>query len=112
MIMANRQINFYHRMTNVVLVDLGYDVSGDILTSQIRRGTHVTTEKVADWTVEFVTDGTDGKLRLTIDDSVEVDPTTDMGYMDMKRMIGGANGEPVPVFDGPILVNFVDVVTE
>jgi hypothetical protein len=110
--MANRSINFYHRMTNTVMVELGYDVSQDVITSQIRKGTQVSTELIADWTVEFVTNGMDGKLRLTIDDSVLVDSSITMGYMDMKRMVGGVGGEPTPVFDGPILVNFLDVVTE
>ena len=99
-------------MTNVVLVSLGYSVKDDLLTSQIRTGTDITSDLVVEWAVEFVNDGSDGQLRLTVDDAVPVDPSVEFGYMDMKRVIGGEGGEPVPVFSGPILVTFLDVVTE
>jgi hypothetical protein len=109
------EVKIYRRMVNVVLLSFGYDLSGDIITSQIRRGRHVLTDLVSEFEVEFVTDGTDGDVRLTLDDS---GPTSDIpgdlefAYMDAKRLMGGLGGDPVPMFAGPLVVRFVDVLTE
>lgn len=94
--------------TNVVIVKLGYDISGDDWTSEIRTEPVQEAELLATWDVSFVTDGTDGDLRLHLDDLVtsQIRPTT--GYMDLKRVTGG---EPVPVFDKPLEVIFRGTVT-
>lgn len=95
--------------TVVVPVSLGYDVSGDTITSKIRKGRHSESDLIASWTVTFTTDGTDGELTLTLDDSVTATIEETSGFMDMKRLTGG---EPVSVFDEPLPVKIVDVVTD
>lgn len=95
--------------TNIITVKLGYDVSADTFSSQIRTQPVVNSDLIAEWLVEFVTDGTDGDLRLTLDDAITEPIIADKGYMDLKRTTGG---EPVPVFDRPLEVLFRGVVTE
>ena len=95
----------YKGRTNVITVSLGYDVSADTITSEIRTagGTLIVA-----WTVAFVSDGVDGELKLTLDNSVvsTVEHTT--GLMDLKRVSGG---EPLPVFEQPLEVEFRETVT-
>lgn len=95
--------------TNVVPVSLGYDVSSDTITSEIRTHKAPDADLIATWSVTFLTDGTDGELLLTLDDSVTEDIDETNGYMDIKRV---TSGEPLPVFDSPIEVVFETVVTE
>ena len=105
--MAN--VVVYKERTNVVVVDLGIDVSSDTFESDIRDGKTTDDVLIAEWTIAFETDGTDGLLRLTLDDSVTSLITDSIGYMDLKRV---TSGEPVPVFDKALKVEFRDVVTE
>jgi len=95
--------------TNVVIVKLGYNISSDTWTSEIRTQPTQDSILLATWDVSFVTDGSDGDLRLELDDAItkQIKPTT--GYMDLKRVTGG---EPVPVFDRPLEVIFRGTVTE
>lgn len=91
--------------TNVITASLGIDVSGDVLTSEIRTQSG---ELIATWTVVFDGDGTDGELILTLDNSITATIDYPSGLMDIKRM---QNGEPVAVFDKPIEVEFRETVT-
>jgi hypothetical protein len=95
--------------TNTVVVKLGYNISADTWTSEIRTQPTREATLIATWDVSFVTDGSDGELRLELDDLItsQIQPTT--GYMDLKRVTGG---EPVPVFDRPLEVVFRGTVTE
>lgn len=103
-----RQLVVYKGRTNVVPVGLGVDVSNDEITSEIRVEVDPTSELIAAWTVENVTDGTDGEILLVLDDAVSASIELSKGYMDIKRVTGG---EPVPVFDEPLEVLFKKVVT-
>lgn len=98
----------YKNRTNVISVSLGTDVSADTLESQIRERAYVTAPLIAEWVVSFLTDGTDGELLLTLDDSALVDVIVKTGYMDIKRV---SNGEPYAIFP-PVKVVFKDIVTE
>lgn len=98
----------YKNRTNVVPVNLGYDVSADTITSEIRVGKNKESTLIATWSVDFLTDGTDGKLILTLDDSDLDTITQKYGYMDLKRVSGG---EPLPVFKHVLKVLFEDTVT-
>ncbi len=98
----------YKNRTNVLRVSLGIDVSADTFESEIRQKSTVTSTLVATWAVSFLTDGEDGELVLTLDDSELEDVEVKSGYMDIKRVTGG---EPLPVFP-PIKVSFIDTVTE
>lgn len=98
----------YKNRTNVVQVDLGSDISADDFTSEIRQKALVGSPLVATWVVAFLTDGTDGKLVLTLDNSELQDVGVKVGYMDIKRTSGG---EPYQVFS-PIKVVFQETVTE
>lgn len=97
----------YKNRTNVLSVSLGSDVSADTFTSEIREKVGVASPLIATWDVAFLTDGTDGELVLTLDDSELVAVTQKAGYMDIKRTSGG---EPYEVFP-PIKVKLVEVVT-
>lgn len=104
--MGNRLVVHKGRV-NVVQVNLGIDVSADTITSEIRSEPNVDAPLVATWAVTFDSDGTDGKLILTLDDSTD-SITASAGYMDLKRVTGG---DPVPVFDAPLEVVFRGSVT-
>jgi hypothetical protein len=102
------QIFVYKNRTNVITVNLGMDVHNDTFSSQIRAEKNTTSTLLATWTVSFVTNGTDGMLKLTLDNSQLTNVTRSNGFMDIKRI---TSGEPVSVFDGPIEVMFREVVT-
>lgn len=95
--------------TNKVLMNLGFDVSGDTFTSEIRKDRDKASDLLATWDVSFVTDGVDGKLELVLPQS-QIDPVSvKYGYMDVKRTSGS---EDLPVFTEPLKVKFQGVVTE
>lgn len=98
----------YKNRRNVVSVSLGTDVSGDTFESEIREKATLDSTLIATWSVSFKTDGTDGELVLTLDDSELDEITVKRGYMDIKRISGG---EPYQVF-APVKVVFKDTVTE
>ena len=95
----------YVGRTMIVPVKLGIDVSGNTITSDIRTedGT-----LIASWNVAFVTDGVNGELLFTMDNSVTSGITHLRGLMDIKRVVGG---EPLQVFKQPLEVKFQKVVT-
>lgn len=95
----------YKNRTNTVPVSLGIDVSADTLTSEIRSSTGVL---IATWTVSFAGDGSDGELILTLDNAVTSAITHPTGLMDIKRV---SAGEPLPVFERALEVEFRDQVT-
>jgi len=99
----------YKGRTNEVIVNLGFDVSGDTFTSQIRAEDDVASALIATWNVTFVTDGTDGLLLLKLDNSITSLITRSKGFMDIKRI---TSGEPIPVFDKPLPVVIQSTVTE
>lgn len=104
--MANTDAIIVHKnRTNIITVSLGYDVSGDTITSEIRTqdGT-----LIASWEVTFDSDGSDGELILTLDDSITVGIAYTNGLMDLKRVIGS---EPFAVFDSPVEVEFRNTIT-
>jgi energy-converting hydrogenase Eha subunit B len=103
------QIVVHKGRTNSISVGLGYDVSGDVFTSQIRADSDTSSALLATWVVTFATDGSDGELVLSIDDSITREITADRGYMDIKRV---SNGEPLAVFDKPVEVIFQGSVTD
>lgn len=104
-----KQVIVYKNRTVVLHVSLGYDVSGDEFTSEIRVDKDPTSQLIATWDVSFETDGVDGELVLRLDDAVTKLITKSTGYMDVKRVSGG---EPIAVFDEPLEVLFKDTVTE
>lgn len=92
--------------TNVITVSLGIDVSDDDITSEIRTASG---DLIATWGVVFDSDGSDGELILTLDDTITSAITQPSGLMDLKRV---SNGEPISVFDKPIEVEFREIVTQ
>lgn len=103
-----KQVTVYKGRTTILQVSLGFDVSNDNITSQIREEKSRTSTLIATWAVSFATDGVDGELILTLDDAVSALVTKSTGWMDLKRVTGG---EPVNVFDDPIEVLFKDTIT-
>lgn len=94
--------------TNIIQVDMGMDVSADTITSEIRAEPERDSLLIATWEVAFATDGTDGELILTLDDLDTAQIKASGGYMDLKRVSGG---EPLPVFEKPLEVEFQGTVT-
>lgn len=105
--MSNKVIVHKGR-TNVITVDLGIDVSLDVITSEIRSEPNTDSVLLATWVVTKISGGTTGLLSLRIDDNESRQIAADSGYMDIKRVTGG---EPVPVFDRPLEVSFRGTVT-
>ena len=103
------QVIVHKARRNIITVNIGYDVSGDTITSEIRAAPYRSAPLLATWAVSYATDGTDGELILTLDDTATAVVDVDRGYMDLKRVTGG---EPVAVFDQPLEVLFRDAVTE
>lgn len=97
----------YKNRTNVISVSLGSDVSGDTFASEIREKEVVGSTLIAAWGVAFLTDGTDGELVLTLDNSALSAVAVKQGYMDIKRTSGG---EPYEVFP-PVKVLFKETIT-
>lgn len=104
--MSNKVIVHKNR-TNVITVDLGIDITGDTITSEIRAEADHNSLLIATWTVA-VTDAANGVLTLTLDNVITEQITVDSGYMDIKRV---ASGEPVVVLDRPLEVSFQGTVT-
>lgn len=96
----------YKSRTNVFVVSLGYDVSADTITGKIKTESG---EEIAEWDIANVTDGTDGKITLTLDNSVTADIEHARGITDLKRIKAG---EPYQIFAKPLEVEFREVVTE
>lgn len=94
--------------TVTVPVSLGRDVSGSEFFSDIRVGRTSDTDLIASWEIAFDTDGTDGELIFTLDDSVTSLIEQSSGYMDIKEV---KDGEPLPVEYNPIEVVFTGVIT-
>jgi hypothetical protein len=105
--MDNTVVVYKHR-TNTLTLSLGYDVSTTPITSEIRVAPDPASTKIADWVVTFKTNGVDGELILTMDNTVAGAIEHKTGFMDFKRMV---NGEPVIVIDEPLPVVFQGVVT-
>lgn len=101
-------ITIHRGRTEKIGVSLNFDISNDDFSSHIRVGRSQESTKIAEWQISFLTDGKDGKLIFTLDDSVTKNIVQDRGYMDIKRISGG---EPYEVFDTPLPVHFHDVVT-
>lgn len=103
-----KQIIVHKGRTVILPVSLGYDVSADTITSEIRVDKDRESDLIASWTVTFLTDGIDGELILTLDDSVTSEIENSTGYMDLKRVTAG---EPLNVFDDPLEVLFKETIT-
>jgi len=99
------KLRVYKNRTNVIFVSLGFDVSGDTITSEIRTQSGTL---IATWTVAFVSDGSDGEIKLTLDNSALSAVMYSNGFMDFKRVSGG---EPYPIIKAPVEVEFIDSVT-
>lgn len=101
-----KQLVVHKGRVNVVAVNLGFDITGETLTSQIRERTDQDSPLIADWTVSIVTPGT-GVLSLLLDDTDNsIEHST--GFMDIKRLTGG---QSLSVFDEPLAVELRGTVT-
>lgn len=102
------EVIVYKGRTNVIEVGLGIDVSADTITSEIRSEPDQSAPLLMTWTVDFATDGTDGELVLTVDNTITADIQANSGFMDLKRIVGT---EPIAVFERAIEVTFRGTVT-
>lgn len=104
--MSNEVIVFKGR-TNTIPCYLGFDITGDTISSEIRSDPTSDSDLIATWEVT-VEDAATGQLSLKLDNSALSSVTAKTGYMDLKRVSGG---EPLPVFDKTLKVEFRDTVT-
>ena len=104
----SNEVIVYKGRDNTVRIQLGFDVSGDVITSEIRSEPSQAATLIATWTVSFGSDGSDGKLLLTLDELTTSQITAKVGFMDLKRSSGGYN---YAVFDKPLEVIFREAVT-
>ncbi len=109
--MSVNQVIIHKGRTTVLPVSLPYDVSEDIITSQVRVEKNRTSTLLGEWEVSYETDGVDGELIFVFDDAVSSPIEKTIGYMDIKRQIGGVDGEPVSVLNEPLQVLIQEVVT-
>lgn len=93
--------------TNTLEISLGFDITGETITSHIRSEPDTEAPLIMEWVVT-VTDATAGELLLTVDNVDTADIKANSGFMDLKRVSGG---EPLAIFDQPIEVRFVGSVT-
>lgn len=105
--MVSNPVVVYKGRTNLLPVRLGFDVTGNVITSQIRAEPNQASALIATWTVT-VDNALTGDLTLRLDDSVTVAITATSGYMDLKRVAGG---EPLPIFEHLLEVEFRETVT-
>jgi len=101
-----KQLVVHKGRANVVGVILGFDITGDTITSQIRERPDQDSPLIATWTVTVTTAGT-GTLSLFLDDSANL-ITQSEGFMDIQRLSGG---QPLTVFDEPLAVELRGTVT-
>lgn len=104
----SNEVIVHKSRTNYVTVDLGFDVTGDTITSEIRSEPDEAAPLIAAWVVT-VTDATKGLLLLTMDNVIAAQIKASSGFMDLKRQSGA---EPLAVFDQPLEVTFRGVVTQ
>jgi hypothetical protein len=93
---------------NKIRVNMNEDVSQMDLTSEIRTQPDVRAPLIAEWDVDFETDGTDGFIILTMSDVISGQIEAEVGYMDIKKVV---NNEPYAVFDRPLEVRIQGTVT-
>lgn len=103
----SNKIVVHKNRTNVITCNLGMNITGDTITSEIRTQPEHDAPLIVPWTVAVITAAT-GELTLTIDNGLLTDIPHRTGYMDIKRLTGG---EPVSVFDEPLEVEFRGTVT-
>lgn len=101
------QVVVHKGLTNTVSVDLGVNITGNTITSQIRSEPKSSSTLIATWTVA-ITNAALGTFTLTLDDSVTTAITVSKGYMDIKRVV---SSEPIPVFDEFLEVIFKETIT-
>lgn len=103
------QIVVWKNRVNIITVEVGFDISNEEWTSQIRSEPKADAPLLAEWSVAFENDGTDGRLLLTLTDVVTAQITADSGFMDFRRKV--AFGYPVAAIDKPLEVIFRGSVT-
>lgn len=86
-------------------VSLGFDVSKDTIVSDLRVDSDPESDLIASWVVSFETNGEDGQLLLTMDQSVTTDISQSAGYMFLDR----TSGVPVAILVDPLPVVFNEV---
>ena len=88
--------------TVVVPISLGFNVSGQVFTADLRATTSATSTLIATWTVTFATNGKDGELIATLPDTVTSTLAVGTAYMRLKRTTPGPT---IEIFGEPVLVS-------
>lgn len=102
----NKVIVHKHR-TNKLTVNLGMDITSDTITSEVRVQDDPSSDLIFAWTVTVINAAT-GELTIEVDNVLTGQVEVDTGYMDFKRV---SSGEPLPVLDRALEVEFRNTVT-
>lgn len=85
-----------------VPVSIGFNVSGETLTSKIYVDDDPLSAVIAEWTVSFITDGSDGELLLTLSYLITEAIVQSSGHMDLRK----TSGTPVDLLEQMLEVIF------
>lgn len=105
--MSGAAVIVHKGRTNSISVNLGIDITGETITSEVRSEARVDSPLIMTWAVSVV-DAATGELLLTVDNTITEQIKENSGFMDLKRVSGT---EPLPVFDRPLEVEFRGTVT-
>ena len=94
---------------NAVSVNAEMDLTGETITSQIRKGPEETSDLILAWTVTPV-DLSLGTFELSYNDSTpdEIIAGVDRGFMDIKRLTGSGD---ISLHDDLLVVEFRSMPT-
>lgn len=104
----SNEVIVYKGRDNVLKVDMGQDLTGVTVTSEIRVEPNQESDLIATWDVALETTAVAGMLVLTLTELETADITADRGYMDLKKE---EDGKSYAVFDQPLEVSFRGTVT-
>lgn len=88
--------------TVIVPISLGFNVVGWVFTADLRATVVATSALIATWIVTFDTDGKDGELIATLQDTITSGLTVGTAYMRLKRIIPSPTLE---IFGEPVLTS-------
>lgn len=101
-----KQLVFYKGRYNTVQVNLGINITGQTIASQIRERPDETSDVILTWIIT-VTNAATGEFTLSFNDSTPAIDASN-GWMDIKRVTGSGD---IPCFDEPLAVEFRGAIT-
>lgn len=104
--MSEAVIVHKHRV-NELTINLGFNITGDTITSEIRSQPSQDGPLVATWTVTII-NATTGEIKLAMNAAVSGGINVETGWMDLKWV---HSGSAKAIFESPLEVSIRDTVT-